>query len=157
MAYRLADAGVDAIVMFNRFYQPDFDLEELEVVPHLVLSTSFEMRLPLRWVAILHGQVEVDLAITGGVHTYDDVLKGIMAGAKTTMMASELLENGMSRVPEILGDVERWMVDHEYESVRQMHGSMSQENVAEPAAFERANYMRVLESYRPPNSGVGRG
>ena len=147
MAHRLADAGADALVLFNRFYQPDLDLEELEVVPHLVLSNSFEMRLPLRWVAILHGRVAADLAITGGVHTYEDVLKGIMAGAKVTMIASELLENGINRVSEMLAEIESWMMEHEYESVTQMQGSMSQKNVAEPAAFERANYVKVLGSY----------
>ncbi len=147
MARRLDEAGADGLVLFNRFYQPDFDLEELEVVPHLVLSTPFEMRLPLRWVSILHGRIEADLAITGGVHSYEDVLKGVMAGASVTMMASELLGNGVQRIGEILRDMAYWMEEHEYESVSQMQGSMSQLNVAEPAAFERANYMKVLQSY----------
>lgn len=147
MAHRLADAGVDALVLFNRFYQPDFDLEALEVVPHLVLSTPFENRLPLRWVAMLYGRVAVEFGITSGVHTYEDVLKGVMAGASVTMMASELLANGVSRIGEILAEVESWMTENEYESIEQMRGSMSQQNVAEPAAFERANYMKVLGSY----------
>ncbi len=147
MAHRLAESGADALVLFNRFYQPDLDLENLEVVPHLVLSTSDELRLPLRWVAILYGRVPVDLAITGGVHTHEDVLKCMMAGAKVAMMASELLEKGIGRISEILDDMTRWMEEHEYDSIAQMQGSMSQKNVAEPAAFERANYMKVLQSW----------
>lgn len=147
MALRLSEGGTDALVLFNRFYQPDFDLDNLEIVPHLVLSSSFEMRLPLRWVAILFGRVTSDLAITSGVHDYEDVLKAMMAGARVAMMASELLENGVQRIGEILDDMVRWMEEHEYESVAQMQGSMSQQNVAEPAAFERANYMKVLGSY----------
>jgi dihydroorotate dehydrogenase (fumarate) len=153
MAKRLAEAGADALVLFNRFYQPDFDLEALEVVPHLVLSTSHELRLPLRWVAILYGRVPVDLAITTGVHTHEDVLKGLMAGAKVTMMTSELLQNGLYRIHEILSALVAWMEEYEYESVRQMQGSMSQLHVADPAAFERANYMKVLESWRPDPMG----
>jgi dihydroorotate dehydrogenase (fumarate) len=153
MAYRLADAGADALVLFNRFYQPDFDLENLEVVPHLVLSNPYEMRLPLRWVAILYGRVPVDFAITSGVHTHEDVLKGMMAGAKVTMMTSELLQNGLGRIEEILRGMLIWMEEREYESVFQMQGSMSQQSVAEPAAFERANYMKVLQSWRPDPAG----
>lgn len=147
MAARLAEEGADALVLFNRFYQPDFDLEKLEVVPRLTLSSSYELSLPLRWVAILHGRVPVDFAITSGVHTHEDVLKGMMAGAKVTMMASELLQNGVSRIGEILSGVNNWMEENEYESIAQMQGSMSQKNVAEPAAFERANYIKVLKSY----------
>jgi dihydroorotate dehydrogenase (fumarate) len=153
MAKRLAEAGADALVLFNRFYQPDFDLEALEVVPHLVLSNSNELRLPLRWVAILYGRVPVDLAITTGIHTHEDVLKGLMAGAKVTMMTSELLQNGPHRIHEILSSLVVWMEEHEYESVKQMQGSMSQLHVADPAAFERANYMKVLESWRPDPMG----
>jgi dihydroorotate dehydrogenase (fumarate) len=153
MAYRLAEAGADALVLFNRFYQPDFDLEYLEVTPHLVLSNSHELRLPLRWVAILYGRVPVDFAITSGVHTYEDVLKGLMAGAKVTMMASELLQNGLGRINEIVQGMLVWLEEHEYESVAQMRGSMSQQYVAEPAAFERANYMRVLQAWQPDPAG----
>lgn len=148
MARKLADAGADALVLFNRFYQPDLDLETLEVVPRLVLSNSNELRLPLSWVAILYGRVGVDLAITTGVHTFEDALKGLMAGASVVMMASELLKNGLGRISEILTEMERWMEEHEYAAVGQMTGSMSQINVAEPAAFERANYMKMLASYR---------
>lgn len=149
MAKRLTEIGADALVLFNRFYQPDLDLTNLEVSPRVVLSTSEALRLPLRWVAILYGQVNVDFAITSGVHTYEDVLKALMAGAKVAMMASELLQNGIHRIPKILIEIEQWMVEHEYTSVEQMIGSMSQKNVVEPAAFERANYMKTLASYRP--------
>lgn len=149
MAQRLAEGGADGLVLFNRFYQPDLDLENLEVIPRLVLSNSDELRLPLRWVAMLYGRVPVDFAITTGVHTYRDALKGLMAGAKVTMMASELLQNGIARITEILGEISRWMDEHEYRSVKQMIGSMSQQNVVETAAFERANYMKTLASYRP--------
>ncbi|MFY9553358.1 MAG: dihydroorotate dehydrogenase-like protein [Blastocatellia bacterium] len=113
IAQRLAEGGADGLVLFNRFYQPDLDLERLEVVPRLVLSTSDELRLPLRWVALLYGRVHVDFAITSGVHTYQDALKGLMAGAKVTMMASELLQNGMGRMGEVLDEMERWMEEHE--------------------------------------------
>ncbi|MDH3217226.1 MAG: dihydroorotate dehydrogenase-like protein [Candidatus Krumholzibacteria bacterium] len=153
MSQRLAKAGADALVLFNRFYQPDFDLEQLEVVPNLVLSNSYDLRLPLRWVAILHGRVSVDLAITRGVHTREDVLKGLMAGAKVTMMTSEILKKGIGRVSQILKEMTEWMETHEYESVAQMQGSMSQMHVAEPTAFERANYMKVLQSWRPDPTG----
>jgi dihydroorotate dehydrogenase (fumarate) len=147
MAKRLAAAGADALVLFNRFYQPDFNLETLEVVPNLVLSNSDELRLPLRWVAILHGRVPVDFAITTGIHNHEDVLKGLMAGAKVTMMTSELLEKGIDRIAEILTALSEWMEEHEYQSVAQMQGSMCQMHVADPSAFERANYMKVLQSW----------
>jgi dihydroorotate dehydrogenase (fumarate) len=151
IAGRLVDEGANGLVLFNRFYQPDLDLETLQVAPRLVLSNSNELRLPLRWVAILYGRVLADLAITTGVHTSEDVLKGLMAGAKVTMMASELLQNGVRRIKEILTEIESWMDQREYASVAQMIGSMSQQHCAEPAAFERANYMKVLDSYRPVN------
>jgi dihydroorotate dehydrogenase (fumarate) len=146
-ARRLGEAGADGLVLFNRFYQPDFDLEELEVVPNLVLSNSNEMRLPLRWIAILYGRVPVDFAMTGGVHTGTDVIKAAMAGASVTAIASEFLKKGPGRVKEILAEISTWMEEHEYISIAQMKGSMSQKAVAEPAAFERANYMKVLSSY----------
>ena len=148
MAKRFVEAGAQGLVLFNRFYQPDFDLENLEVVPRLVPSTSEELRLPLRWVAILYGRVSTDLAITSGVHTYQDVLKALMAGARVAMMASELLQNGIQRIWRIFVEMQKWMIEHEYESVEQMIGSMSQKHVVEPAAFERANYMKTLASYR---------
>jgi dihydroorotate dehydrogenase (fumarate) len=146
-ARRLAEAGADGLVLFNRFYQPDFDLEQLEVVPNLVLSNSNELRLPLRWVAILFGRIQADLALTSGVHTGIDLIKAMMAGACVTNVTSEFLQNGISRASEILSEVTDWMEEHEYLSIQQMKGSMSQQAVAEPAAFERANYMKVLSSY----------
>jgi dihydroorotate dehydrogenase (fumarate) len=151
MARRLVERGANGLVFFNRFYQPDFDLETLEVVPRLVLSNSNELRLPLRWVAILYARVLADLAITSGIHNAEDVIKGLMAGAKVTMMASELLQNGIRRIGQVIEQLSRWMNEHEYESVMQMIGSMSQQHCAEPAAFERANYMKMLASYRPIN------
>jgi len=147
MAAQLEQAGADALVLFNRFYQPDLDLENLEVIPNLVLSTSQELRLRLRWVAILYGRLEVDMAVTGGVHTAEDVLKAIMAGAKVAMMTSALLTNGIEHLARISQDLRSWMEDHEYNSIRLMRGSLSQKSVADPAAFERANYMKVLQSY----------
>lgn len=153
LARRLAGAGADALVLFNRFYQPDLDLESLEVVPHLLLSTSDELRLPLRWVAILYGQVPVDLAITTGVHTHLDALKGMMAGARVTMMASELLQNGPRRIGQMLGEMAHWMEERGYESVAEMQGSMSRAKVERPDAFERAHYVKVLQSWHPDPAG----
>jgi dihydroorotate dehydrogenase (fumarate) len=152
MAHSLARAGANGLVLFNRFYQPDLDLENLLVVPNLKLSTSTELRLPLRWIAILYGRVPTDLALTTGIHTVTDVLKGVAAGAAVTMIASELLQNGINRLRVLLVALESWLVEHEYESLDQLRGSMSQINCAEPAAFERANYMRVLSSYAPDYS-----
>jgi dihydroorotate dehydrogenase (fumarate) len=153
LVVRLKESGADGLVLFNRFYQPDLDIEDLDVVSNLKLSTSDELRLPMRWIAILYGRVDLDLALTTGVHTHVDALKGLMAGAKVTMMASELLQNGVERLGEIKQDMVRWMEEHEYESVEQMQGSLSQQRVAEPAAFERANYMRVLQAWRPDPAG----
>lgn len=148
-ARRLVETGADGIVLFNRFYQPDFDLEDLEVVPDLNLSGSYELRLRLRWVALLYGRIEADLAVTGGVHSAHDVLKAMMAGAKVAMTTSALLERGIDHLKVMLDDLKGWMEEHEYMSVAQMRGSMSQRAVAQPAALERGNYMKVLRSYRP--------
>jgi len=145
---RIVEAGANGLVLFNRFYQPDFDLEELEIIHSLDLSTSAEMRLPLRWISILHGKVNADFALTSGVHTANDVLKAMMAGAKVAMMASNLLHNGNEVIPSMLTELETWMKEREYASIKQMQGSMSQKSVKEPAAFERANYMKVLNSFR---------
>lgn len=145
----LDQAGVNGMVLFNRFYQPDFDLENLEVVPDLVLSTPSELLLRLRWVAVLYGQVKADMAITGGVHTASDVVKSMMAGANVAMMTSALLQRGIPHLRGVLGDLNRWLELHEYVSIAQMRGSMSQRAVAQPAAFERANYMKMLQSYVP--------
>jgi dihydroorotate dehydrogenase (fumarate) len=148
MVMQLVDAGVNGLVLFNRFYQPDFDLELLDVVPNLVLSNSHELRLPLRWIAMLYGHANVDFALTSGVHTPEDVVKSIMAGASVAMTTSALLKRGVDYAAEILRGVESWMEEHDYISVQQMKGSMSQKAVAEPSAFERANYMKVLNSFK---------
>lgn len=148
IAKRLDEAGADGLVLFNRFYQPDIDLEKLEVVPNLELSTSNDLRLPLRWVATLYGKVKANLATTSGIHTYEDVLKAMMVGSDVAMVCSELLANGIERISEILKDLEVWMEKNEYSSIEMMKGSMSQKSVADPAAFERANYMKALNSYK---------
>lgn len=144
---KLTEAGANGLVLFNRFYQPDFDLEHLTVVPHLTLSHPYELLLRLHWTAMLHGRVNSDIAITGGVHHGTDVIKCMMAGAQVAMVASGLMKHGFDQIRTMLEETEAWMKHKEYESIRQMQGSMSQENVAEPAAFERANYIKVLSSY----------
>lgn len=146
-AKRLDEAGADALVLFNRFYQPNLDLNELEVVPDLELSTSYEIRLPLRWIAILHGRIGASLAGNSGISTPEDVLKMMMAGADVAQVCSVLLRKGPNEVFVLLSGVKAWMHEHEYESIEQMKGSMSQKSVADPAAFERANYMKTLNSY----------
>ena len=147
MMKKLDEAGADALVLFNRFYQPDFDLEALEVVPNLALSDSRELLMRLHWVAILYGNVKADLAITGGVHTAADVIKSMMAGARVAMMTSAVLRYGVGHFSSVRSKLVEWMQDHEYQSIQEMQGSMSLRAVPEPAAFERANYMRVLSSY----------
>ncbi|MBZ0319693.1 MAG: dihydroorotate dehydrogenase-like protein [Anaerolineae bacterium] len=149
MARRLSEYA-DGLVLFNRFYQPDIDLEALEVKPHVLLSTPQALRLPLRWIAILYGRVDADLAATGGVHEAEDVLKMVMAGANVTMMASALLKNGINHLQKIETDLVHWMEVHEYKSIQQMRGSMSQQNTANPEAFERAQYMQAITHYRHP-------
>ena len=152
-ARQMAAAGADGLVLFNRFYQPDFDLERLDVTPTLRLSHAEELRLPLWWISILYGRVEADLALTTGVHDEIAVLKAMMAGARVAMMASTLLRNGLQRVGEILAALQRWMQEHEYTSIQQMQGSMSHQNVRVPEAFERINYMRVLNAYSDDPTG----
>jgi dihydroorotate dehydrogenase (fumarate) len=147
MAKKLSDAGADALVLFNRFYQPDIDLAKMEVKPDLVLSSSEALRLRLRWVAILYGNVAADLAITGGVHTPADVIRSMMAGANVAMTTSALLKNGIGHLTALRDGMAKWMEDNDYESVQQMRGAMSQKNCPEPAAFERANYMKILTDY----------
>jgi dihydroorotate dehydrogenase (fumarate) len=144
---QLDAAGANGLVFFNRFYQPDFDIESLEVVPSLTLSRPQELLLRLHWVAILYGWVRANLAVTGGVHSAEDVLKCMMAGAHVAMMTSALLQHGIGHVTTVLKDLSDWMEAHEYESIQQMRGSMSHRSVSDPAAFERGNYMRVLSSY----------
>jgi len=147
MVHRLDRSGADGLVLFNRFYQPDFDLDELTVVPHLVLSTPWEMRLPLRWIAILYGHVNASMALTTGIHATEDIVKAIMAGADVANVASVLLAEGIGKISDLVAGVQQWMEEHEYESVNQMKGALSQRNVADPDAFERANYMKVLGSW----------
>ena len=149
MARRLCQAGADALVLFNRFYQPDFDLEQMEVLSDLQLSTSAELRLPLRWIAILCGQNEhCSLAATTGVHTGADTAKCILAGADAVMIASALLKNGIGHLPKMIKELQSFMEAKEYASVAEMKGAMSQRHVANPAAFERANYIKILEEYK---------
>ena len=147
MVRKLDATGVDGLVLFNRFYQPDFDLEALEVVPNLILSNSHELLLRLHWVAVLYGSVKADMALTGGVHCATDVVKSMMAGAKVAMMTSALLKRGISYLDTIATELLVWMGEHEYDSIKQMQGSMSRNAVPQPQAFERANYLKVLSSY----------
>ena len=149
MARKLDRLGAGALVLFNRFYQPDFDLESLEVVRQLELSQPSELVPRLSWVAILFGHIKADMAITGGVHSAHDVLKTMMAGARAAMMTSALLQNGIGHIATVLGELSSWMEEHEYASIRQMQGSMSRRSVTNPSAFERANYMNLLSSYEP--------
>lgn len=148
MAKRLEYGGANGLVLFNRFYQPDIDLEALEVRPNVNLSTPDALRLPLRWIAILYGRVKLSLAATSGIHSAADVIKMVMAGADVTMMCSVLLKNGPEYLTGVLADLDRWLLEHEYTSIRQMKGSMSQKSVADPAAFERANYVKALQSFK---------
>ncbi len=149
MAQRLAGVGADGLVLFNRFYQPDIDLETLAVAPDLVLSSSSEMRFVLRWIAIMRGRVAADLAATSGVHHADDVVKLILAGADVTMMTSALLQNGIGHLDTVLSGVRSWFEDRSYASLDQARGSVSLESVPDPSAFERANYMKTLTTYVP--------
>ena len=147
MAKKLDAAGANGLVLFNRFYQPDFDLEALDVVPNLILSNSHELLLRLHWIAVIYGSVKADLALTGGVHCATDVMKSMMAGARVAMMTSALLKRGISYLDTITTELLVWMGEHEYDSIKQMQGSMSRNAVPQPGAFERANYMKVLSSY----------
>lgn len=148
MASELSKAGADGLVMFNRFYQPDIDLEKLEVVPNVILSTPMAMRLPLRWIAMMYGRINADLAATSGIYSAEDVLKMVMAGAKVTQMLSALLKFGIGHIADVTTNLKAWMEEKEYQSIDQMRGSMSYMNVDDPASFERANYMKVLQSYK---------
>jgi dihydroorotate dehydrogenase (fumarate) len=148
MAGKLDKAGADALVLFNRFYQPDIDLTTLEVEPNLQLSASHEIRLPLRWIAALYGQVKASLAATTGIHSAEDVVKMVMVGADVTMIASILLREGVDKLGDIFNNLKQWMLENEYESIEQMKGSMSYQAVANPVAFERANYIKTLQSYK---------
>jgi dihydroorotate dehydrogenase (fumarate) len=149
MARRLETVGADGLTLFNRFYQPDIDLESLEVTPNILLSTPMAMRIPLRWIAILRDQVGLSLAATSGIHRATDAIKMLMAGADVTMLCSAILRHGAKHIGVIEKDMRTWLEDHEYESLQQLQGSMSQKNCPDPAAFERAQYMRAIASYKP--------
>ncbi|MDY7015421.1 MAG: dihydroorotate dehydrogenase-like protein [Cyanobacteriota bacterium] len=149
MAKRLADGGADGLVLFNRFYQPDIDLEALEVRPNVLLSTPQALRLPLRWIAILYGRIDADLVATSGIHKAPDVLKMLMVGASAVMMASVLLRHGIDALRGIEQELVQWMEEREYESVTQLKGSMSQLHCPDPSTFERVQYMKAIQSYRP--------
>ncbi len=148
VASMLDAEGADALVLFNRFYQPDIDIENLEVQSNLQLSTPIDMRLPLRWIAILYGHLDCSMALTSGIHSSEDIIKAVMVGADVANVCSVLLKQGIEQITPLLQGVKAWMEEHEYESIEQMKGSMSQKSVAEPAAFERANYMKMLHSYK---------
>jgi dihydroorotate dehydrogenase (fumarate) len=140
--------GSNGIVLFNRFYQPDIDIEELEAVPRLELSNSTELRLRLRWAAILHGHLQGDISLSGGIHTCEDVIKAVMAGATTVQLVSVLLKKGPAHIEFLLDQLTRWLDEHEYVSLEQMRGSMSLRHCPDPSAFERANYLRVLQLWK---------
>lgn len=152
-AQRLQAAGANGVALFNRFYQPDIDLETLDVVPKLELSTSSEALLRIRWIALLYGRVDLSLAVTGGFHQTPEVLKALLAGADVVHLCSALLQHGVGRLGEILNELEQWLSEHDYESVRQLKGSVSQQHAIDPSAYERANYVQVLDNYSCP-SGV---
>jgi dihydroorotate dehydrogenase (fumarate) len=149
LAHRLDEIGVDGLVLFNRFYQPDIDIEQLDVLPRLKLSDPSELLLRLRWLAILSGRLRGSLAASGGVHSAEDAVKAIMAGADAVQLVSVLLHDGPERLADLRRDLERWMTAHEYESAAQMRGSMSLDRCPNPAAFERGNYVRLLQTWRP--------
>ena len=152
MAKQLDDAGVDGLVLFNRFYQPDIDLESLEVAPNVLFSTPMAMRLPLRWVAMLHGRVKASLAATSGIHRATDVIKMLLVGADVTQLCSVLMRHGVKQLPTIERELVEWLEKHEYESVKQLKGSLSQKNCENPSSYERAQYMRAI-SQRPTLQG----
>ncbi|MGF1601462.1 MAG: dihydroorotate dehydrogenase-like protein [Thermosynechococcaceae cyanobacterium] len=149
MAQRLTDAGANGLVLFNRFYQPDIDLETLDVAPNLLLSTPQDLRLPMRWIAILYGAVPIDFAATSGIHTAADVLKMLMVGANATMLVSVLLRHGIEHIRILERDLFQWLEEHDYNSVQQLQGSMSQVNCPDPSAYERVQYMQAIQTYRP--------
>ena len=147
MAKRLDQAGANGLVLFNRFYQPDIELESLEVKPNILLSTPMAMRLPLRWIALLHGKLKASLAATSGIHRASDALKMLLVGADVTMLCSTVIRHGIPQIAMIEREMVEWLKEHEYESVSQLKGSLSQKNCPEPAAFERAQYMKALTGY----------
>lgn len=149
MAKRLTDAGADALNLFNRFYQPDIDLKQLEVIPHLLLSSPEAIRLPMRWIGILYGRIETDFGATSGIHHGQDVIKMMMVGANVTMIVSSLLRHGIPHIQNIEQEIRQWMEENEYESIKQMRGSMSQLHCPDESAFERAQYLKAIQTYHP--------
>jgi dihydroorotate dehydrogenase (fumarate) len=149
MAHQLQLGGADALVLFNRFYQPDIDIDNLDVVPHVLLSSPQDMRLPMRWIALLYDRVTLDLAATGGIHKGADVVRMLMAGAQVTMLVSVLLRHGIEHLQTIEQELEMWLVEHEYHSVRQLQGTMSQAYCPTPSEFERVQYMKAIQTYQP--------
>jgi dihydroorotate dehydrogenase (fumarate) len=156
MAWRLERAGADALVLFNRFYQPDFNLESMTVTSRILLSTPQAMRLPLRWIAILYGRVHTDFGATSGIHEAYDVAKMLLAGANVTMLCSALLRRGIEYIKVLEKSLVTWMEEHNFESVRDMQGKLSQQSCLEPEAFERAHYIRTLQSYRKGDVAPGK-
>lgn len=152
MAMRFDEAGANGLVLFNRFYQPDIELESLDVKPNILLSTPMAMRLPLRWIALLHGKLKASLAATSGVHRASDALKMLMVGADVTMLCSTVIRHGIPQIAMIERELTEWLEEHEYESVSQLKGSLSQKNCPEPAAFERAQYMKALTGFAMPRT-----
>jgi len=152
MARRFDQAGANGLVLFNRFYQPDIELESLEVKPNILLSTPMAMRLPLRWIALLHGKLKASLAATSGIHRASDVLKMLMVGADVTMLCSAIIRHGIPQIAMIQSELVEWLEEHEYESISQLKGSLSQKNCPEPAAFERAQYMKALTTFAMPRT-----
>jgi dihydroorotate dehydrogenase (fumarate) len=149
MAKRLCETGADALVLFNRFYQPDIDIEALEIRPQLLLSTPQALRLPMHWIGILYGRIPVDLAATSGIHNAQDVVRLLMAGAAVTQIVAALLRHGVGHLCSIERDLENWLAEHEYASVSQLRGTMSQQNCPDPSEFERVQYMKTLQTYHP--------
>jgi dihydroorotate dehydrogenase (fumarate) len=147
---RLETAGANGVAIFNRFYQPDIDLETLNVIPKLELSTASESLLRVRWTALLYGRTNLSLAVTGGFHQTDDVIKALLAGADVVHLCSVLLKEGTGKLTQIHDELEQWLIEHEYDSIQQLKGSVSQQHAIDPSAFERANYVQVLDSYSSP-------
>jgi dihydroorotate dehydrogenase (fumarate) len=148
MARQFAEAGADALVLFNSFYRPDFDLENLQVVPNINLSTAAEVRLPLLWLSLLYGHIKVSMAASHGVHSATEVVKCLLAGADVTMTTSALLQHGVEHLTTLVDGLQQWMQQKEYSSVSQIKGTMSQRLATDPSAFERANYIKMLETWK---------
>jgi dihydroorotate dehydrogenase (fumarate) len=157
LAQRLAAAGADGLVLFNRFYQPDIDIEELVLRPNLLLSTPHDLRLPLRWIALLHGRQGLELAGTGGVHRGTDVVRLLMAGARCVQVVGALLRHGPQRLEGLRQELAQWLLEHDHATARELIGTMSQERCPDPAEYERAQYMRAIQTYNPSEAALAPG